>query len=1140
MATKQPVRSLSIGPTSDLVVAAPWRPGLIQADESMTPGARLARTFQAIFAIRQRAREALTEPAFADPIERLEQIHSFRLSAEEDEMRLSVTFDFGWESYMRALWKEAGPFLDLLCCHCADYKLARDTPLHEWQQWIRDNQRASHYFYSATPLTVCDLAGLSQAERAGREQVDAAAADRLLTGFCSRSATELSREVRLRAPAAAVDQAIRVILAMYRLTRYWTTDVTQAGLGEDAKTLIRATRGMIEGHFVDPGSFPPPLEAAYAAELSWYRQRVDAVPPEHTADAHDPANIQRGVAEGFDQETITHGAAIFLAVAEPVAARAALATLIPTGQTAMPEHGIFRNVAFTFRGLERLEIPAGSLAQAPAAFREGAAARAAAAGDLREFHPSKWRSLRRNWGSDPEARVALDQVDLFVQLRVSSNGPADIHDPGHPLAAEIGRLAGLAGLELLAVEALAPAVPGGGVDHLGFEDGLSQPLLDGPETKPWSDAVAPGALLVGRGEVTLDEFWRDGSFLAVRRMPIDRARFDALIAGDTCPALHDPDLLAAKLMGRRADGQPLAANYGANNFVYDGDECGAVCPLDSHVRRANPRRGNVPRIMRRGMSFGPPRDSAESGERGAFFMAYCADLAEQYERVLGWVNGGNSTRVGSYLADPLAGAPTGAGGRTYRFLHGGTVHRVQLPDPQRGVIGLSWSLYLFAPSLGAIQGIATPIVAQRQSPASDERTAAGRKLLARLQGASAEVWERVISEADARAPLFAAIQADRGGILQTPLGYFVASHARILEILRDDGARFSNAGAGARMRETIGLFHLGMDPSGPDYHGEAGTANKALASVTSEMAFDAAREATKQILGKIFQLRSAPVVAVDLIKDLIEPLLGMLAKSWFDVPDGTQVELGPQDWRMPPARKPRFPGDFWNPSRYAFNPFPTPETERLAVIQGKASVAAVAEHIGTVGRGSLTGSVSSRIAADKTAYPTDADLARVLVGSMIGAVPTVAGNALRIVSDMLKDGSFDPVQRQWRTTSDQGHASALALLRPATDKIFLKTPIPELLWRTAAADGVMLGEIPLRKGDRIVFSLEAASRERNANGAVDRDIPFGRASEGRSTAHGCPAHAMADGIILGLVAGMAESGNFTSQPAAMAELRPFP
>ena len=50
-----------------------------------------------------------------------------------------------------------------------------------------------------------------------------------------------------------------------------------------------------------------------------------------------------------------------------------------------------------------------------------------------------------------------------------------------------------------------------------------------------------------------------------------------------------------------------------NDFDYSKDPEGKACPFQSHIRRANPRGTRddirtVPRIMRRGMSDGPPFD----------------------------------------------------------------------------------------------------------------------------------------------------------------------------------------------------------------------------------------------------------------------------------------------------------------------------------------------------------------------------------------------------------------------------------------------------------------------------------------------------------------------------------------------------
>lgn len=251
------VKSLNLGPSADLVILAPWRPGIIEADEAILPMARHATTFRALFTLRKAARELTAVPMFADPMERFEQIHSFRFAASPEGLRLAVTYDAGFEGYMRALWEPAGPFLDLLCCHCAGYPLARDTPLAEWARWLDERQVRSDYFYSASPLTVIDLAALTQSERIQREERDPARGDLALAGFSGESAASITRRNRAAHPEVAAAQAIRIIVALHRLTRYYTADIARSGLAADAATLVRVSQGLLEGQFVDEHFLPP-------------------------------------------------------------------------------------------------------------------------------------------------------------------------------------------------------------------------------------------------------------------------------------------------------------------------------------------------------------------------------------------------------------------------------------------------------------------------------------------------------------------------------------------------------------------------------------------------------------------------------------------------------------------------------------------------------------------------------------------------------------------------------------------------------------------------------------------------------------------------------------------------------------------
>jgi deferrochelatase/peroxidase EfeB len=176
-------------------------------------------------------------------------------------------------------------------------------------------------------------------------------------------------------------------------------------------------------------------------------------------------------------------------------------------------------------------------------------------------------------------------------------------------------------------------------EHFGFIDGTSNPELSKTKAgKRYSNQVNLGEILCGYpnladktgGYVTKPDFIKslldDGSFLAIRKLRQDIEALEAALktaqaqAAAAGLALTREDFMA-KMMGRWPGGhpkagQPLATVLGkptkdSNDFHFDGDKNGEVCPFHAHIRRANPRLRNPepgsrpPRFVRRGMSYGP-------------------------------------------------------------------------------------------------------------------------------------------------------------------------------------------------------------------------------------------------------------------------------------------------------------------------------------------------------------------------------------------------------------------------------------------------------------------------------------------------------------------------------------------------------
>jgi hypothetical protein len=1070
-----------------------------------------------------------------------------------------VTYDFGWSPYAEELWGPAGPFLDLLCCHCAGYRLARETPLSDWQKWIRANEQVSDIFYASGRHTVGDVIAHGQMEALQRETMPLASGDLKLAEFESRSPEAAAADFRSKDPDETNRQALRILSAMFRLTRFYGADAVSPGpLQADARTLLLAVRSQLHGWKPDPLS--KELAGRFERELSWFLQPWKPMAAPLPAVPYDKAKVQRGVVTAHDAggEPISHGAMLYFSVrpekGSGAAAMKALSSLALASEAdALAEGEIFRNLGFTYEGMVRLGLPASILAAMPDAFAEGAEARAPQVGDLHAFHPRTWAGLPGNWplGQKKPLMVPVAAVDVVIQLRIrAGDKPKALEDPGFPLAAEIARLAGLAGLKLLSVEALAPANPDvKDSDHLGFVDGVSQPVIDGKPPKVGTDSVTADALLADpKGIKELE----GGSFLAVRRMPIDRRGFEKWLAVQAKPHGMTAQALAEKLMGRGRNGvSPMLPGPG-NVFTYTGDPGGKLCPRQSHVRRANPREGHVPRIMRRGMSF--HTDKATGDDNGNMFMAYCGDLATQYEVVLAWVNGGNSSRIGSWAGDPICGVRPQGKGTVVRLLNNGVPVRVTLPPAEQAYVKLSWSLYLYAPPLPLVRMLEdfaerAEANAQAAERAETLRLAAvGDRVIRGLQaqGAQAPQWRRVLDEPGARSEqvqraIWTAIRHRHGGQLATPAGHLVATHGLVLEVLRDDGQRFSVREAGRRMRQSLGKMHLGMDAYTADYRREAPTCNGALEAIKEPEAFDLAYGITRMLLNGMVSAAKALPVPIDLVRDLLEPVTAAMAPHWFGLPDGTKIKPGASDWRDIRTRDDVFfPGDAWNSSRFAFNPFTSAETERLSALHGQALVQQATEWVKHMKRTVVTAPVAAKLFADNTNYPTEADVGRVLTGAMMGWVATTLGNGARIFDAWLTNGNMARWRPVWLEQGAKDHATADGLFGRELAKTLALAPVPENKHRVVAESGAMLGGQLLAPGTFVVVGLESAAADQQERGVVDSYVPFGMAGpKERQTPHGCPGRKLALGHLLGMLAASMEAvdmrhagGRFT------AELRP--
>jgi deferrochelatase/peroxidase EfeB len=423
--------------------------------------------------------------------------------------------------------------------------------------------------------------------------------------------------------------------------------------------------------------------------------------------AVDLADIQGNLLRGYRSANARHFA---LGVEDAAGARAFIAGLVSGDEDSSPQLTTAQewdskpayclNLGVTWPGLQMLGVPPAVLGDFPTAFREGAAqratepdpdfARSVGLGDIGDSEPSNWIL----------GGAGTPTVHLMLSLYTDEHRERRLDDVSARLRA---LFAANKLTEISAHE--ANALPNGTV-HFGYRDGIAQPRIvgaprDRPDKQPES---ATGDFLLGCDYTNLyggnylgnlpPALGDNASYAAFRILRQDVAGFERLLQSWGERWQLDPELIAAKLVGRWRNGVPLTLSPDAaqadppitdaelNDFDYApgpghrtfyDDVEGTRCPVGAHIRRTNPRGSLVMgqpysrRLVRRGMSYGPPFDPAnpdDGAERGLIGLFMGGDLELQYEFILRvWANDDFATRGLRGTRDPILGAQPGEGGQ---------------------------------------------------------------------------------------------------------------------------------------------------------------------------------------------------------------------------------------------------------------------------------------------------------------------------------------------------------------------------------------------------------------------------------------------------------------------------------------------
>ncbi|MFM7506568.1 MAG: hypothetical protein ACKO3M_08420, partial [Rubrivivax sp.] len=221
--------SRSLHGVTELTVLAPLKRGPVAAMDTRSHETRVVAVMRTLDAFRVSSVETEPTPLIRDVIERIRGIHSFRLAVVGEPLRrqllLTVSFDGGWEPYLRRIWRDLGAFLDLLFCNCEGYPLARSNGFPTYARWVRRSQATTEFFYHWGAATVNDL----------------------VTVFARNpgAATPPSPHGRLQ-------QSLPALTALYRLTDMHppATLAAQPGLqalpADDGQTLLHAARLLLD------------------------------------------------------------------------------------------------------------------------------------------------------------------------------------------------------------------------------------------------------------------------------------------------------------------------------------------------------------------------------------------------------------------------------------------------------------------------------------------------------------------------------------------------------------------------------------------------------------------------------------------------------------------------------------------------------------------------------------------------------------------------------------------------------------------------------------------------------------------------------------------------------------------------------
>jgi Dyp-type peroxidase family len=277
---------------------------------------------------------------------------------------------------------------------------------------------------------------------------------------------------------------------------------------------------------------------------------------------------------------------------------------------------------------------------------------------------------------------------------------------------------------------------GNKVEHFGFRDGVSQPLIKGIDdarAKGNDEFFEPSDFVLAGP----DYGWaNEGSFLVYRRLRQDVNGFWNFVRKTSKAINLSPEQLASKFVGRWDSGAPLAKypdndpnsleSADDNDFEYmidshghPDDPRGFKTPRFSHIRKVYPRDDGLStpkknseendrhRILRRGIPYGKQMSKIDNMDRGLLFMCYQKNLSRQFEFIQ--AKFANSPRFPKpehgvqHGHDPIVGRPMKE--HDTGFVNLVSEKKTQVIRGLKQWVVTTGGEYFFSPSLSALKNL---------------------------------------------------------------------------------------------------------------------------------------------------------------------------------------------------------------------------------------------------------------------------------------------------------------------------------------------------------------------------------------------------------------------------------------------------